>query len=241
MNTILKYKFHILGLTILAGIGYFAFVYKVSQDPNMVSSKIIYRADNLGFSFAYSDPNIKVGSYPDDPEHIFVVLPDTTASSSDHNAIVVAAVQNNPSFSPLDWLKGPNSGYKLSRGYQERMIGNQLAYLLYFDKPNQIDSALFDNPSHTRQITVSLSGDYTNKALLNEFNNILDSFSWNHDYLRCPSDYATPQEHTDAVAHFIKDEQTINPKLTDADIPQITNDYLRELIAIGCPASDNSQ
>lgn len=35
MGVILKYKFYILGVLILAGIGYFALTYKVSQVPNL--------------------------------------------------------------------------------------------------------------------------------------------------------------------------------------------------------------
>ena len=95
------------------------------------------------------------------------------------NGIIIVARQNDPSDSALDWLKSEYSGYNFSYGYKERRVNGVDAYLLHWENQDVVDGALFLTPNKQRRITISILGDIKDQSLMNEFDKIIDAFSFN--------------------------------------------------------------
>ena len=145
----------------------------------LVYNSTRHDADNLGFRFIHSNEYEAI-SHEKDPETI-VVFPKKYLDEKPEkmDAIIIVARENDPANSAMDWLESEYSSYNLSYGYKERRINGVDAYLLHWDNPNDIDGALFLSPDKKRRITISILGDASNKASSEEFNKIIDAFSFN--------------------------------------------------------------
>lgn len=149
------------------------------------SSDKFFNSKDQGFSFAISEGFTVL---MEDKELGWTVVVKTEyarkrAENPDKeepfDAVIISAKQTSPDFSALDWLKGPNSGYDLSLGYKETVIGGERAYLLDRYGKGRPDWALFDNPDKTLRFSVTTFGDLPSAEMTAEFENILDSFEFN--------------------------------------------------------------
>lgn len=129
-----------------------------------------YYAHNLGFSFKYPD-GFSVSVDPDTSERLFIT-PESLQKNQDtpFTAIVISTTESAPSVTPLDWIKGPHSGYDISNGYTTRKVDGQEAFIL-----DGGDWIVFTSPDGKEQISIALIPQ-EDANLRDNLLQILDSF-----------------------------------------------------------------
>jgi len=86
----------------------------------------------LGFSFLYP-PHLYVMEDPEPfiPERLFVLpVSIKKGNTDDIHGIIISTAENDEEMTPLEWLKGSNSGADLSKGYNILNIDSQEAVSL---------------------------------------------------------------------------------------------------------------
>lgn len=139
-------KKDIAAYLVIALVIYLAFVFytnkdqtqKVSYDPipsigmteeyEEYSKTFKTYESKLGYSFQYP-PHLYVMEDPEligTPERLFI-LPTSPEPKDSIYGIVISIGVNDENMSPVEWLKGPNSGADLSNGYNVFDIDGQEA------------------------------------------------------------------------------------------------------------------
>lgn len=148
------------------------------------NSDKFFNSKDQGFSFAISDGFTIL---MEDKELGWTVVVKTEyakkrAENPDKeeplDAVIISAKQTSPDFPALSWLEGPSSGYDLSSGYKETVVGGEKAYLLDWHGKGHPDGALFDNPDKTLRFSVVTYGGSPSEEMTAELSNILDSFEF---------------------------------------------------------------
>ena len=127
---------------------------------------------------------ISFGGYMAQPEKyrsnatIGIVSRKSESSADEANGIVIAARENDPAYSAMDWLKSEYGGYDFTNGYKEGKVGGVNAYFLRWEGHKYIDGALFLTPDGTQRITISILGDSADPLLRADFQKVLDGFSF---------------------------------------------------------------
>jgi len=124
----------------------------------------------LGFSFDYPN-DMFVMSDPDGPRIVIVPNSYKTDKNPTMTAVVISAMLNDPLMTPLEWLKGPNSGADMSKEYSKLNIDGQEAISL--EKGAWV---VVNTPDNKRQLSVAtLSSVNPNQSLIAEMGIIINS------------------------------------------------------------------
>ena len=130
----------------------------------------------LGFSFDYpKDMTVIDGS--DDTDGIFriLIVPNSyKAGSQSMTAVVISASPNNPPMTPLQWLKSPDSGADMSKGYSTLNMDGQEAVSM-----ENGTWVVVDTPGNAWQISIAtLPGENPSQSLRDEMTGIVKSFTF---------------------------------------------------------------
>ena len=125
---------------------------------------------DLGFSFSYTK-NMSVMADPDDPRLFITSDSWNTKENEKPIAVIISATLNDPPMTPLEWLKGPNSGADLSKGYKTLIIDSQEAISL--ENGTWI---IVNTPDNKRQLSIAtLPSMNPSWELIEEMKTIVDS------------------------------------------------------------------
>lgn len=109
---------------------------------------------------------------------IGIVSRKSESSADEASGVVIAARQNDPGYSAMDWLKSEYSGYDFTNGYKEGKVAGVVAYFLRWENPQYIDGVLFLTPDGRQRITISILGDAADPLLRDHLQKVLDGFSF---------------------------------------------------------------
>lgn len=128
----------------------------------------------LGFSFYYpNDMYVQNGSDGPDDNYRLLVIPNSYKDdeNQDLTAIVISASLNKPLQTPLEWLKGPDSGADMSKGYSKIDVGGQEAISM-----NGRNWVTVDTPDNKYQISIAtLPSINPNQSLVDAMKSIVES------------------------------------------------------------------
>jgi hypothetical protein len=186
---------------------------------------------NFGFSFNYPTGTF-VWSNPDQDQ--LVIMPNSYKDNQNEpvTGVVISAMLNQSQMTPLEWLKGPDSGYDISKGYSKLDIDGQEA--ISIEGGTWI---VLNTPDDARQLSIATlpgSGDGA-LLLLPEMNTIVDSLVFTGSQQNLPAgtiQYAPPSEENKALCSSISfskptaDEIKYNTEISNDEFVQ----YLRRSI-----------
>ena len=149
----------------------------VDYNMQIALSKVIETTlytSELGFSFYYPN-NMYVQNSSDgaNDNYRLLIIPNSYKDNGgqDLTAVVISASLNGPSQTPLGWLKGPDSGADMAKGYSKLNIDGQAAISM-----NGSNWIVVDTPDNKYQISIAtLPGDNSSKLLQDEMSSIVNS------------------------------------------------------------------
>jgi len=133
-----------------------------------------YDADELGFSFTYPD-SLVVSVDPDSSARL-IIFPKSLQGNENEpmTSIIISTGISNLDMTAEEWLKSPYSGYDISKGYSQRLVGGQDAVM------TSGDWVVVKTPDNKRRVSIAYLVDTKSggKPLREELKQILDTFSF---------------------------------------------------------------
>lgn len=132
----------------------------------------VYESES-GFSFKYPN-SFFIFVNPDAPSRL-MVLPNSLKENKNEpmSAIIISTSENEDSISALDWLKGPYSGYDISKGYSLRKVDGQEAISV-----ENGDWVVVNTPDNKKRLSIALLTNKNAEPLRKELNDLINSMSF---------------------------------------------------------------
>jgi len=93
---------------------------------------------------------MSVTNDPEEPRIFIVPNSYNPKGSEDITAVIISASPNNPPMTPLKWLKGPDSGADMSKGFSKLNIDGQEAISV-----EEGAWIVVDTPDKKRQLSIA--------------------------------------------------------------------------------------
>lgn len=116
----------------------------------------VYNAGEFGFSFKYSS-DFFVGDDTNEPDagggwfYIIPVAFKNGRTIEETGAIVISPRQKDPTQTALDWLKSPESGYDMAKGYKTEKVSGQEAISV-----ENGDWVVVDTPDNKERLSIAI-------------------------------------------------------------------------------------
>ncbi len=162
-----------IGIIFLALCGTILYLHKTPPKQNtetQQATNTLHYVSDLGFSFNYPK-DMSVMSDPEDPRLFIVPNSYKTDKNKIMTAVVISAMLNDPPMTPLEWLKGPDSGADMKKVYNKLNIDGQEA--ISMDGGTWI---VVNTPDNKRQLSIAtLPSVNPSKSLVAEMGVIISS------------------------------------------------------------------
>lgn len=176
----MKNKLLYIGIVAIFSVGFFCIGWYMHQSAPISTSTSVPTLDSpqyvseLGFSFNYpKDMYVMSDFSPSDTPRIYII-PNSykTDKNPTITAVVISASVNVPPMTPLEWLKGPNSGADMSKGYTTLNMDSQEAISM-----NGGSWIVVNTHDNMRQLSIAtLPSLNPGQSLVIEMDSIINSF-----------------------------------------------------------------